>query len=241
MLQHWRDGTGDTTKLIVVTDEALYAQSLPVAMAQRQVEELAAGKSPATVFGADATHVVLRSVSRVQCSSSDEDIDFTSREGKDEKTVSLEVEDKAIRDEVFAAVEQATQGRFQYYEDQFGRARAAFGSLLALTVFGVGTRVLASAAAAVQAAGEYEAEGRKKGLKQAIVWLLDLLGPTGVTIIGSLICALIVWHLVTRIKAPPHLQILQARPYTPQGSIVTAIKYIGLAAVWVWLLSLLLR
>lgn len=62
MLQHWQDGTGDTTKLIVVTDEALYAQSLPVAMAQRQVEELAAGKSPATVFGADATHVVLRSV-----------------------------------------------------------------------------------------------------------------------------------------------------------------------------------
>jgi site-specific recombinase len=108
-------------------------------------------------------------------------------------------------------------------------------------VFGFGTALAMQAAAALQMAGEVEFTGRKKGLKQLVVWILELLGPTGVGIIGGLICALCLWTLVQRLKAPPHLQILQPKPYQAQSALVTALKYIALFAVWALFLPPLLR
>ena len=240
-MQYWKDVEDDKTKLIVVTDEAVYAQKLGAAACQRQLDELLAGKSPATAFSADATHVVLRTVNRVQQAHDEDDIDFISRVGKDDNTESLTINDAGIRSEVFAAVERVTRGRFQRYQDQYSRPRAAFGALMTLTIFGFITKLLVSAATVVRNADEYEVDGRNQGLKKLFVWVLDLLGPTGVTVIGVILCALTVFVLVTRIKSPPSLQILHATPYKAQGPIVTGIKYAVLIAAWVIVLPIMLR
>jgi hypothetical protein len=240
-MRFWLDKDDDNTNLIVVSDEAVYAEQLDGPSCQRRVAELNAGKSPATVFGADATHVVLRSVSRVQQSSDDEDIDFITRDGKDEKTKSITIRDPGLRAEIFTAIEKATQGRFARHEDQYSRPRAAFASALALTIVGFLTKISASAAAVIASTEDYEVEGRKQGLKRLIVWILDLLGPTGVWIVGGLICALAAWSLYTKIKSPPSITLLQAEPYKPQHAAVTTLKYLALAAIWFLFFPLLLR
>jgi hypothetical protein len=240
-MHYWQDRSDDKIRLVVVTNEAVYAEEMDAAACARQVGELNAGKSPATVFGKDATHVVLRSVSKVQQTRGDEEIEFSLRDGKDEKSESISIVDDGIRNEVFAALERVTQGRFQHFEDQYSRARAAFGAALSLTIFGFGTKIAASAAAVIRSAEDYEVDGRKKGLKQLIVWVLDLLGPAGVWVIGGSICALLAWSLYSHIKAPPFITILQAEPYKPQSGIITVLKYFGLAAIWVLFFPLLLR
>jgi hypothetical protein len=232
-MQYWQDVDGDNTQLIAVSDEAVYAETLKNAVAVQQAQRLAAGESPTQVFGDKATHITLRSLKKVQLSTGDNDIDFVIEGGKDDKTESLGVEDDGIRQQVFEAVDQATHGRFKRYEDSYGKARAGFASLATLTALLFGTKIAYGAAVAIRAADEIEISGRKKGFKQMVVWVLDFLGPWGVSILGGLLCALAIYTFVQRIQAPPLLQILQAKPYRPQGPVKTTLKYAVLAAVWV--------
>jgi len=232
-MRYWLDKDEEKTRLIVVTDEAVYEQAMSTAEADRHVGELNAGKSPASVFGKDANHIVLRTLAKVQQEQADDDIDFSYREGKEDKTQSVTILDAGIRAEVLAAVERALHGRFRRYEDQYSKPRSAFAPLVMLTVVGFGTRILANAAAALGDAGAREVDGRNKGLKKLVLWALDLLGPTGITVIGTLFFALSLWYLVLRIRTPPLMHILQAEPYKPQGVAMTAIKYIVLVIAWV--------
>jgi hypothetical protein len=240
-MRYWQEKCDDQTQLIVVTAEAVYAEEMDPADCQRRIGELTAGKSPATVFGKDATHVVLRSTSKVQRQSGDDDIDFTLRDGSDEKTESITIADEGIRNEVFAAIEGVTQGRFQRYEDPANRARAAFGPLTALAIFGFGSKIAASAAAVVRGTDGYEVSGDNEDTKELIVSVLNLLGPIGCWVIGGILLALSALVLYGRLSSPPSYQILQAEPFKPQGPIKTTLKYIALIAICALFAPLLLR
>lgn len=240
-MQYWEDRQDNRTQLILVSNEAVYAQQLRQNQAATLIGQLRTGTSPATVFGEDASHIVLRNTSRVLLSSADDDIEFSVRDGNSTSTINLSIQDEGIRNEVLDAIEQVGNGRFKRYTDQYNRPRAAFGALLALSVIGFLTKVTASAATAIQASGGYEAEGRRTGAKQALAWVLELLGSTGVTVIGALLALLAAWILVQRLRSPPFLQILQTRPYKPQPLIVTGVKYAALIGAWILLLPGLLR
>lgn len=240
-MQYWQDKKDDKTQLILVSNEALYAQEMTSTSCATQLSELNAGKSPATVFGKDATHIVLRSVCKVQMTRGDEEIEFVLRDGKDEKTQSISIDDEGIRADVFAALERATEGRFQRFEDQYSSARAAFGNVVALSIIGFLSKIAASAAATIRSAEDYAVEGRRKGLKQMFVSVLDFLGPTGVWVIGGSICALLLVSLYSRITTPPFMTILQAHAYKPQSQVVTGLKYLALVLIWVLFFPVLLR
>ena len=77
-----------------------------------------------------------------------------------------------------------------------------------------------------------EVSGRRKGLKEFIASVLELLGPTGVYVIGGTLFGLSLVYLISRIRTPPHLHILQADRFSRPGPITLAIKYGTLAAVW---------
>lgn len=230
--RYWLDPQDKTVQLIVISDEAVYAESYDAALVDQQVAELKAGKSPATLFGKDAEHIPFRGLRQVKRNVRDDDIDFAMGEGKESKEVSLSIDNAATRDDVFNALEARLAGRFQRFEDTHSPLRAAFGPLMTLTVLGLGTWGLRAAAIAIQAADDIEISGRKKGLKQLFVWLLDTLGPTGISVIGGLMCALTAWYLVTQVRQPPRMHILQSGNYRAPGPIATTLKYGALAAVW---------
>jgi hypothetical protein len=233
-LQYWIDGddTADKRQLVVLTPEAVYADRYEKAALDGAVRELESGKSPATLFGKDATHVPLRNLTRVQIDENDEDIDFTWREGDKSQTSAIGFSGRAPRDTLFAKLQAHMQGTLQHGRDEVSRVRAAVGPLTGLTVLSLLTWVCFNAATAVRAAGEIEAEGRKKGLKLLILNVLDVLGPIGVSVIGGMLLALTAWYLYAKVSQPPRLQVLQDKPFRPAGPIVTSLKYLALFAVW---------
>jgi hypothetical protein len=231
-MQHWIDTQDGSTQLIVVTDEAVYADKMSKDAAVQAVDALEAGRSPAMVFGKDAKHVAFRAMTRVQYNEHETDIEFHHRDGKDDSVVSVFIETPGLRERL--------ADQFAAHETHFSRWRAAFGSLMALTVFGFGTLLLRGAAAAVRAAGEIEYEGRRQGMKKLFVGVLDLLGPTGVTVIGGILMLLAGLVLYSRLKEPQRLHILQSTPYAPPSPVVLGLKYAGLCVVWLLALRILL-
>jgi hypothetical protein len=65
------------------------------------------------------------------------------------------------------------------------------------------------AAAEMVEEGEAEVRGRNRLLKQIFVWVLDLIGPTGVYIAGGILILLLTPYLVQRVKDPPVITTLQ--------------------------------
>lgn len=240
-MSYWQIHDGDRTQLVMVGEESVFAQTGPREQIAGLVKLLDAGQSPGRVFAADAQHVVLRDTRRVQQDSSDDDIDFSQGDGKEAKTISISIADGGLRNEIFGAVERSMDGRLRRYEDSLSRPRAALPALTGLTVFGIGTVIAMRAAEALRAADEVLVSGRKKGLKQLVVWVLETLGPTGVALLGGLICALCLWTLQRRLRTPPYLQLLQATPYHAPGGILTGLKYLALVAVWMLFAPGLLR
>jgi hypothetical protein len=239
-MQHWIDTQDGSTQLIVVTDEAVYADKMSRDAAVQAVDALESGRSPAMVFGKDAKHVAFRAMTRVQYNEHETDIEFHHRDGKDDSVASVSIETPGLRERIYDHLRERLADRFAAHETHFSRWRAAFGSLMALTLFGFGTLLLRGAAAAVRAAGEIEYEGRRQGMKKLFVGVLDLLGPTGVTVIGGILMLLAGLVLYSRLKEPQRLHILQSTPYAPPSPVVLGLKYAGLCVVWLLALRILL-
>lgn len=239
-MQHWIEQHNDKAQLIVLTDEAVYAETLAPAAAAQAVDALQAGRSPATVFGKDAKHATFRSMTRVQYDEHDTDIDFHHRDGKDDASVSVSIETPGLREQVFAAAQRQLSDTFSAYETHYSRWRAALGPLIAVTVFGLGTLALRAAAIAIRAVDEVEVSGRRQGLKKLFAWVLDTLGPMGVSVVGGVLVLLSGWVLYTRLQQPQRLHILQSAPYSPPSQVVLVLKYVVLLAVWMLALRILL-
>ncbi len=239
-MQHWIDQNNDKAQLIVLTGEAVYAETLAPTAAAQAVDALQAGRSPATVFGKDAKHVTFRSMTRVQYDEHDSDIEFHYRDGKDDASVSVSIETPGLREQVFAAAQQQLSDTFGAYETHYSRWRAALGPLISVTVFGLGTLALRAAAIAIRAADEVEVSGRRQGLKKLFAWVLDTLGPMGVSVIGGLLVLLSAWVLYTRLQQPQRLHILQPGPYSPPSQVALVLKYVVLVAMWALALRIIL-
>lgn len=230
--QHWIDRDGTKAQLVVLTNEAVYAETFSAADCQRCVRELAAGASPTTLFGKDAGVIPLRAVKRVQIDDNDNDVDLTHLVGDKDHATSLRFAENDVRDAVYAALRDRLAPKLREHVDEYTRPRAAVGSLTALTVFGGGSLMLAKAAAAIQAADELEITGRRAAFKKMVAGVLDTLGPTGVWIIGGTLCAIAALVFVQRMRAPPRLRFVQAAPWNGPSSAAMFVKYGLLAAAW---------
>ena len=122
--------------------------------------------------------------------------------------------------------------KFSETEHNYSIPRAAFGSLTALTVFGLITWLGAKFAVALRAAEDYEISGSNRGTKQLIAWIFEFLGPTGVYVVGGIFCAMSALVLYTRVTKPQQMLILQAEPYKAGSKITLTLKYMALIFVW---------
>jgi hypothetical protein len=195
-------------------------------------ERLESGENPAAVLSSDALTIPFLSVTKISTDKHDEDIDISYKVGSETKSKTLRLKNPEKRDEVYAELKQVYGEKFQEAEDRYNVLRAAFGSLMGLTIFGGLTWLAVQASKVLRAAGDYEVEGSRAGLKKLIGWILETLGPTGCTIVGGLICALIAWNLVNRVKQPPEMLILQEGPYKSASMVGLTMKYSILLFIW---------
>ena len=110
--------------------------------------------------------------------------------------------------------------------------RAAYAPLMATTIFGCLTWLFANAAAQLQTAADYEISGGSRDLKALFAWLLEVLGPTGVWVVGGGIVVLCGMSLIQRVKQPPVTLIMQEAPYKAPSNIKLVFKYGILAVIW---------
>lgn len=234
-LQIWIDEKSDKQQVVALSDEGIYFEKLESEQAEALVSQLQAGESPDVLFGEDADHIPLRRLAKVTVDRNDDnDIELYFGEGKERKNTTLSVDAKEMRDAIYSALRESTSSRFSEYVDQYNIPRAAFASLATFSLFALLTWALMAAASAIRAAEELDITGRKRALKQAFAGVLDFLGPTGVGIIGGILCLLALFVLVSRIKKPQLMYILQSKPYKSGTAIGTSVKYALLFGVWIW-------
>lgn len=198
-----------------------------------QIKDALLGGTPAAqVLSSDSTDIPLLSITSITTDKNDDEIEIKYKAGKEVEDKTLRLASKEVRDDVYARLKAAFGDRFTETEDAYSVPQAAYGSLLSLTIFGILTWAGAKFAAILRAAEDYEIEGSRQGVKALIAWVLELLGPVGVYVVGGLICALCAFSLYSRVTQPQVMLILQEEPYKKASKIILGLKYLGMFAVW---------
>jgi hypothetical protein len=198
-----------------------------------QIKEALLGGTPAAqVLSSDSVDIPLLSITSIQADRADDEIEIHYKSGNETKEKTLHLANAEAREDVYGQLKAAFGDKFSETEDNYSIPRASFGSLTALTVFGLLTWGGAKFAAALRAAEDYEISGSRQGAKQLIAWILEFLGPIGVYVVGGLICALCAVTLYARVTKPQQMLILQAERYKPASKIMLTLKYMLLFFVW---------
>jgi hypothetical protein len=218
--------------IAVISDDAIITGNLKSEELEEAKAKIEAGESPLNVIGKNATHIPFFNVTGVEFDAHEEEIEISYKAEKESKTKSLEFADKADRTEAFQLIENRLGDSFTSLTESFSKLCAVYAPLLTLTIFGFLTWLLHNTAAEIAAGAEAEVTGRHRGIKALFLWILDLIGPIGVLIIGGLLMALAVMALVQRFKEPPIITKLKQGVQKPSRGIGTVIKYAILAGIW---------
>ena len=217
--------------LIVLTDDTLALADPDKKQLPATRQRLLAGEAPSAVLGSDATIIPIAAVRRFVTDVHDEDIEVEYASGASNETETLRLASGEKRDEVFAALKTAAGDRFTEYEESFSVPRSAFAPLMTLTICGALTWVFARAAQDVSS-GANDPGFQSDTLKAIMLWFMRLFGPTGVYIVGGLLCALCLLSLVMRVKRPPTLLILNQGKHRPGTKLGLVFKYLLLLGAW---------
>jgi hypothetical protein len=216
----------------IVGDDAIITCSLKNEALDEAQARIEGGEAPLNVLGKDAIHIPYFNVTRVEFDEHEEEIEIAYRSGKEGKTETIHFSDKEARSAAFHLIEKRLGVGFTSLTESYTKIRAIYMPLMMLTIFGFLTWVMHGAAADIAAGAEAEISGRHRGIKAIFYWVMDLIGPTGVLILGGLFIALAVMMLVQRFKTPPIITRLKEGPQKPSRGLGTAIKYAILAGIW---------
>ena len=219
-------------QLITLTNESIVLAYPDDKQVESIRSRLQAGESAASVLHKNATVIPFLSIIRISTDRHDEDIEIEFETGGEKHSKTLRLLNPEKRDEVYAELKTVFGQKFEEIEDSYSLPRAAIGSLLSLTICGGLTWVCASAAATLRAADDYEIEGRHASSKALIAWILETLGPIGVSIIGGILCLLSGAMLYLRVRQPQSMLIMQEEPYRPESQFRLIGKYLVLFFMW---------
>lgn len=227
-------------ELIFLNDSNLVVSSPEKEKSEEIKQALLAGTPAAQLLDSDSTDIPLLSIVSIKTDLNDDEIEVHYKSGDDVEETTLRLASKEIRDEVYQKLKERFGDRFSETEDVYSIPRSAFGALMWLTIFSLGTWGAANFASLLRAAEDYEINGSKQGLKQLIAWVLEFLGPTGVYIIGGIICAICALSVFNSVVKPERMLIFQEQPYKRPSQLLLIPKYIALIAVWYFVVRVFL-
>ena len=205
---HWIDTERIFDKVVALGEDVIYTANPSAAKAAEMKQALDAGQSAAMVLKDDVKVIPLNSILKVSWNRHDDDIDVSYKPGKEKEEKNISFSTREERDAFAAQLAERLSG-FQSKVVEYGKVRAAFGPLLfgGLTVFF--TWLLHMAAVEIAAGAEAEFSGRNSGVKRLLFWVMDVIGPVGVLIVGALVLGVTGWTLVSRVKTPPIMHTLK--------------------------------
>jgi hypothetical protein len=198
-------------RLVVVTNEAIFtANPDKPLVAGIAAVVMAAGPMVKSVVP-DADEIAFTSISSVKTNRHRTDLNVYYHDGSRDRMKNIDFDSAAIRDRAFDTLRRRLGPRFVKDEQQYGLAGAAFAPLATTLVLAGVTWFLMGAARELDAGVEVTIRGSQRGLKRMVALALDLLGPTGVMIVGGLLVVASIAWLVARLKNPPLMATLTAK------------------------------
>ncbi len=225
-------------QLIFLNESNLIVDKPDDEQAPAMKQALLGGSPAAQVLSSDSVDIPLLSIVSIQTDRNDDEIEIHYKKDDDVKDKTLRLASSEKRDEVYAALKAAFGERFSETVDAYSVPQAAYPSLMSLTIFGLLTWFGGWFAGALRAAEDYEISGSNQGTKALIATVLEFLGPTGVYIIGGIICALCAMALYSRVTQPQVMMVLQEAPYKKASKFKLVLKYLGLFAIWAFVLKI---
>lgn len=117
-------------------------------------------------------------------------------------------QDKETAEKLLSALKEKLPD-FSEKQKQLGRFESSVKPAIFVVVNAFLTHLFVGMAAEVVSKNaEIDVGQRKVFIKKMLIWVLDLLGPTGVAIVGGLITLSLIAWLVSRIKNPPLIRTL---------------------------------
>lgn len=185
-------------RLVVLTDAGLSSTNPDKSLLTTMKPEQLALSVPA-----DQAQIPWSSIVKVRSNRHRDDINVTFKGSSREELKNIGFKDAASRDAALRLIHKRLGPQFRWREEQYGLARAAGAPLITGALMSAFTYVSAMAATGLASGEEADIHGRNRAAKSAFVWALDLIGPTGVWIVGGLaVVGCILW-MVGRVKRPP--------------------------------------
>jgi hypothetical protein len=190
--------TGIFDRLVVLSDAGLSTANPEKELIARITPEQIAQSVPA-----GQAQIPWSSIVKIRANRHRDDMNVTFTGADREELKNIGFKDASTRDAALRIMHKRLGPQFKWREVQYGMGRAAGVPFLVGATLGAFTYVSAMAATGLAAGERVDIHGRNRAAKMVFGWALDLLGPTGVSVIGALaISACLMW-MVGRIKRPP--------------------------------------
>lgn len=170
-----------------------------------------AGQFTPDLLGGDAKVIPLGAITKVRANRHSDAMNvYYTADGK-ARMANVGFASSAVRDEAFSALQAQLGPASTTTVSSFTPLRAMVAPLISLAIVSFIVFVAYQSALELAAGAEARIRGRAALLKLLFVGLLNLLGPTGVLILGGLVLlGLVVW-LFKRVKTPPIMLTLTPR------------------------------
>jgi hypothetical protein len=197
-------------RLLVVSDDAAYVSNPDKEKLADIASKIREG-SPIKSVVPDADEIRYAAVSSIKANRFRDDLNIYHQQVGKTRMRNITFKDAARRDAALQALERRLAPRFTRAEVQYGVVRAALAPLLTTSALAALTYVSYMAAGGVAAGEAVDIHGRGRASKRMFAWALELLGPTGVAVVGGLIVLGCIGWLVARVKKPPLMVTLTPR------------------------------
>ncbi len=205
---HWIDPDRIFDSVVALTDDAIYVANPSKETALAMGEALDRSEAASTVVKDDATVIGVGQIVRVRYNRHDDDIDIDYKPAREKESKNISFSSREERDDFAAQLAERLPG-FEGKVVEYGRLRAALAPVLFGLFASFATWGLHAAAVAIDEGAEAEISGRRAGLKRLLYWVMDVIGPIGVLLVGGLVLVATVAVLVSRVKTPPIMHTLK--------------------------------
>jgi hypothetical protein len=179
---------------IVTTDSVLYGK-----VNLNDQEQLTAALADRRTL----TSLPFERINRIRMNKRNCEVSIQTGQGKERKTVNLELGNDETRSAFFDAIKAGVGPSWTERFVERSAASAAIGPAITAVVF-TGLTVLAYLGARSMQEGEsIESSGRYGILKRLFYWLMETLGPSGVAVVGGLLVLITLAVLIGRMRKPP--------------------------------------
>ncbi len=209
------NGEGLFDRLVVLTTEALFTANPEKPQLAGIAPKVTAAAPAVKSVVPDAEEIAYKSISSLKANRHRSDLNVYYHDGSRDRMKNIDFDSAATRDRAFECFRRRLGPRFVKDEVQYSVLSAAFAPLLTVVVFAAITMFMMSAAQELADGADVRITGSARATTAAAkgltVIVLNLLGPTGVMVLGGLFSAGGIAWLVARVRKPPLMAILTAK------------------------------